>query len=587
MRLLISCVVVIGFLFVSGCGGGSGGSIGPASAPSVTLSITGCKQLHLEWDAVANADHYRVLESPDGSTDFAVMSSASHILTTSITLNIPVHKTDWVNTQYIVEACNAGDTITVPSAGQGLGQALSVAATGYFKASNTEANDQFGYSVALSADGNTLAVGAYAEDNFSGAVYLFSRSGTIWTQQAFIKASNTQTNDQFGYSVALSADGHTLAVGANVEESSATGINNGQADNGASDAGAVYIFFRSGTTWTQQAYIKASNTGAGDYFGYSVTLCDDGNTLAVGAREEESSATGINGDQADNGASNAGAVYIFSRSGTTWTQQAYIKASNTEAYDYFGISVALTADGNTLAVGGYREASNATGIDGNQDNNDASNAGAVYIFSRSGTTWTQQAYIKASNTEANDRFGASVTLSADGNSLAVGAYAEDSSATGINSDQADNGAIDSGAVYIFSRSGTTWTQLAYIKASNTEANDNFGVSVTLSADGNTLAVGAYDEDSSATGINSGQAENDASNAGAVYIFSRSGTTWTQQAYIKASNTEAYDYFGISVALTADGNTLAIGAFAEDSSATGINSDQADNGANGAGAVYLY
>jgi len=132
--------------------------------------------------------------------------------------------------------------------------------------------------------------------------------------------------------------------------------------------------------WTQQAYVKASNTDAGDRFGWSVALSGDGSTLAIGARWEDSNATGIDGDQADNSASFAGAVYVFVRDELDiWTQQAYVKASNTDADDEFGHSVALSGDGSTLAVGAYLEASNATGIDGDQADNTAF-AGAVYLY---------------------------------------------------------------------------------------------------------------------------------------------------------------------------------------------------------------
>src|SRR5262249_30824249 len=154
--------------------------------------------------------------------------------------------------------------------------------------------------------------------------------------QAYVKASNTGSNDEFGYLVTLSADGNTLAVGADGEASSATGINGNQSDNSWSDAGAVYVFVRSAGVWTQQAYVKASNTAAIDYFGSALALSGDGNTLAAGAYAEDSSATGINGNQADNSLSSAGAVYVFVRSGTTWTQQAYVKASNPDAQDGFG-----------------------------------------------------------------------------------------------------------------------------------------------------------------------------------------------------------------------------------------------------------
>jgi hypothetical protein len=318
-----------------------------------------------------------------------------------------------------------------------------------------------------------------------------------------------------------------------------------------------------------------------------VALSADGNTLAVGAPWEDSNAIGVNGNQAGNSSPASGAVYVFSRSGSTWLQQAYVKASNTEEDDTFGASVALSADGNTLAVGADREDSNAIGVNGNQADNSRTYAGAVYVFSRSGTSWSQQAYVKASNTGSFDRFGRSVALSADGNTLAVGANREDSNAIGVGGDQTDNSLADAGAVYVYSRSGSTWVQQAYVKASNTGADDNFGNSVALSADGNTLAVGAPWEDSNAIGVNGNQANNLSPGAGAVYVFSRSGSTWVQQAYVKASNTGADDYFGENVALSADGNTLAVGATREDSNANGIGGDQTNNSASNAGAVYLY
>ena len=214
-----------------------------------------------------------------------------------------------------------------------------------------------------------------------------------------------------------------------------------------------------------------------------------------------------------------------------------------------------------MAVGATREASAATGINGNGSDN---TAGAVYAFTRSGTVWSQQAYIKASNAGADDHFGQSVALSSDGSTLAVGASAEASAATGINGDGSNNTVIDAGAVYAFTRSGSAWSQQAYIKAGNTGAGDLFGSSVALSSDGSTLAVGASAEASAATGINVGQSDNTAGDAGAVYAFTRSGTAWSQKAYIKAGNTGANDGFGYSVALSSDGSTLAVGAYGEDS-----------------------
>jgi hypothetical protein len=484
----------------------------------------------------------------------------------------------------------------------------------YIKASNPDgvatntsgAGDQFGYATALSGNGDTLAVGAIYESSNatgingvqtnnlaseSGAVYIFTRIGAAWTQQAYVKASNAAAGDKFGVSLSLSSDGNTLAVGAFNEDSAATGVNGDQSSNSATNAGAAYVFTRSGTTWTQQAYIKASNTGATfdelDQFGYAVGLSGNGDTLAVGAPGEGSNATGINGNQANNSAAFSGAVYVFTRSSGAWTQQAYVKSSNTAASDSFGERVGLSSDGDTLAVGAVGEDSNATGINGDQASNSASASGAVYVFTRSSGVWSQQAYVKASNTGANDEFATDIALSSDGNTLAVGAVGEDSNATGINGDQASNAASASGAAFVFTRSSGVWSQQAYLKASNTGASDEFGWSVALSDDGNRLAIAATEEDGNATGMNGDQASNSAANSGAVYVFARSGGIWTQRAYAKASNTEANDGFGISLALSGDADTLVVAADGEDSNAVGINGDQANNALSSSGAAYVF
>ena len=394
-------------------------------------------------------------------------------------------------------------------------------------------------------------------------------------QQGYLKASNTGGSDRFGLSAALAGD--TLVVGAPFEDSNATGVNGNEADNSAADSGAAYVFIRTGGVWSQQAYLKASNTETFDQFGYSVALAGD--TLVVWAPFEDSNATGVNGNQADNSATSSGAVYVFTRTGGVWSQQAYLKVSNTRVGGWLGQSVALASD--TLAVGAPGEGSNATGVNGNQADNSASSSGAVYVFTRTGGVWSQQAYVKASNTGQGDAFGYRVALASD--TLAVGAYGEDSNATGVNGNQADNSAADSGAVYVFTRMGGVWNQQAYVKASNTGQGDAFGYSIALAGD--TLAVVAYGEDSNATGVNGNQADNSATSSGAVYVFARTGGVWSQQAYVKASNTEIDDWFGISVALA--GDSLAVGAPAEDSNATGINGNEVDNSAFGSGAVYVF
>jgi hypothetical protein len=499
------------------------------------------KTLHFSWDVDKDddVDLYQLEVDADGASGFSVMADATDITITDCTVTIPVHLTDWFNALFRVVALDAADNqLAVSDETDLFNHVTAEEVIGFFKASNTGAADRFGTSVSLSADGNTLAVGAYRE------------------------------------------------------ASAATSIGGDQHDNSANESGAVYLFTRNAANvWSQQAYVKASNTGGGDFFGSSVALSDDGNTLAVGATGEASATTDIGGDQEDNSAGESGAVYLFTRNAANvWSQQAYVKASNTDSTDKFGSSVAISADGHTLAVGATGEASAATGIGGNQDDNSAGEAGAVYLFTRNAANvWSQQAYVKASNTDSMDGFGWSVALSADGNILVVGAVGEDSAATGIGGNQDDNYADRAGAVYLFTRNAANaWSQQAYVKASNTDSMDGFGSSVALSDEGNTLAVGAYGEASAATGIGGNQDDNNADRAGAVYLFTRNAANaWSQQDYVKASNTGEGDAFGSSVALSDDVNTLAVAAFWENSAATGINGNLNDSSAIDSGAVYLY
>ena len=499
--------------------------------------------------------------------------------------------------------------------------------TAYVKASNPHMGDHFGNggtllgdSVALSGDGLTMAIGAPNEGSgakgingnqddtsvySAGAVYVFARRnvGSPWVQQAYVKASNPQVGAEFGHVVTLSADGNTMAVSAYFEASAAKGINGNQNDDSIPQAGAVYVFTRRGTTWTQQAYIKASNTGEagtdgnfgdGDQFGFSVSLSDDGSTLAVGANAEDSSAKGINGDQNDNSMQSAGAAYIFVRSGAIWTQQAYVKAPNTAANVQFGYAVALSADGNTFAVSAFDEGgSSRSVINGPNGPFPAgrNGTGAIYVYTRSGSTWTLQSYLKASNAENADSLGVVVSISDDGNTIASGILDEDCIAAGVNpSSPCDNDLKDDssvGAAIVFVRQGTQWAQQAYIKPSNPGKEDWFGSRLQISGDGNTLAVSAQLEDGSAQGINGKQNDDSAQEAGAVYLFGRTGTQWVQRFYVKSSNDEAFDEFGSSVALSRDGRTLAAGARGEDSGAKGTEGQQADNSTKEAGAVYVF
>jgi hypothetical protein len=575
----------------------------PPPAAAVLSASATLKQLHLSWTGAAGATSYRLFYKPTNvvSTYFPV-GALMPVSTTSMTIGVSVHRVDWQHGRYRLSACNprgCTDSNEISLLDE------MVDAIGYFKASNTAADNRFGQRVALSVDGNTLAVGAPDEDSDgenSGAVYVFARGASgVWSPQAYMKASNAEAGDNFGFAVTLSADGDTLAVGAPREDSSFTGTDGDadeQADNSNVDSGAVYVFARVAGEWSQEAYMKARNSDFRDAFGSSVALSGDATSLAVGAPSESGAGTGPYGDGLydSNNAPRSGAVYIFLRA-STWQANAYIKAPNNDPFDQFGGAIALDHDGNTLAVGAVFEAS-ATAND--KDDDTMGGAGAVYVFSRTDLpaafVWSDQAYLKASHPDAEDFFGWALALSADGNTLAVGAPEEDSDATGVGGNAEVNALPSPGAAYVFARTGNQWLEEAYVKASNTDDFDVFGSAVALSANGNMLAVGAPSERSSAVGINGDQQDNTAvlwggpifrvHAAGAAYVFERGANTWSQRSYVKASNT-GLDSFGTSVALNDDGSTLAVGAPLEASAATDVGGNQLDDSAEAAGAVYLY
>ena len=578
-------------------------------------------------------------------------------------LAVSVHLLPWGRGGYLTEACDGeGLCDAALGGGQTLAQADSVAATGYFKAPVAGAGDGFGAALALSADGSTLAVGAPQEDSAStgafapgdpgyqaalgsggtsdsGAVTVHRRSTLTgaWALEAFVKAPVADAGDHFGAAVALSADGSTLAVGAGVsdtgghehgEDSSFTstfapggdgyddaldsdgalagdGSCDGDLSGNSCDSGAVYVYRRSTLTeiWAVEAFVKAPVAGAGDLFGATLALSDDGSTLAVGAKKEDSASTGAfapggvgyDGALASNGARDSGAAYVYRRStpAGAWAIEAFVKASNAGADDYFAIAIALSGDGSTLAAGASIEDSIVA------------NSGAAYVYRRSGANaWAFEAFVKASNPGTSDYFGSAVALSGNGSVLAVGA-----SGSGP------------GAAYVYRRSGANaWLPDAVVSAPADGARDGFGVAieigfgvaVALSGDGSALAVGASREGSGYSGVfvpgddgDDGYAAALADHVrgggvGAAYVHHRlAGDGWGLTAFVKAPNPdgplsrELYgDGFGGALDLSGDGSTLAVGASGEDGAAgqlrpvSGRLSDSG-NARRGSGAVYLY
>jgi len=435
----------------------------------------------------------------------------------------------------------------------------------YIKASNPERFDRFGWSVDVYDD--TLVVGAPEEDGISrgingiqeddteesklsGAVYVFVKESGVWTQQAYIKSSNSDSTDMFGKSVAIWGD--TLAVGAPLERSSGRGTLSTEGGmpslNDAVAAGAVYIFVRREGVWTQQDYIKASNTMARDEFGEAVDIYED--TLVVGAPSERGTNEGI--DSVDNNENQRqGAVYVYGRiQGFLWFQRAYIKASNAGMSgksgglgDLFGSSVSVFED--RIAVGAPREDSSSRGVDAQQNDEKAIDAGAVYLFENRDSGWTQVSYIKSPYTAAGDCFGQQVLLQNDRLLVSAPREAEDTQTTSGNSKSSN---VDgAGVVYVYGNDGNTWAVKARLSPSNPSGEDIFGAGLAMF--GNLIAVGALNEDGSGRGLNVTERDDSSFGSGAVYLFRLEGDEWSQVGYLKAPNAEDRDLFGGSLAMT--------------------------------------
>jgi hypothetical protein len=373
-----------------------------------------------------------------------------------------------------------------------------------------------------------------------------------------VKASNTGAGDQFGESLAAVTD--TLLVGASHEDSAATGVDGNGADDSAPESGAAYVFASTNGDWAQQAYLKASNTHAGDLFGASVAVTDT--TAVVGA------------PGANNG---AGAAYVFVRSGTTWAQQAMLTVATGQAGDGFGV---VAISGDTILVGAPGEDSGAT------------DSGAVYVFARSGTVWTQAARLVSPNGSTGTRFGAAVSLGGVPMTAAIGEPGDSSNARGVNGNPNDTSAPGAGGVFLFVGGGAAWSQQAYVKASNTAPNQLFGASVAVSHDPfvfthDELVVGAVGDASPAAGINGDPSGNTSPGSGAAWVFRRVGTAWLPISYLKAQNPDSADRFGRSVAASTNSPLIVVGADLEASRAKAVDGDGRDNGAPGAGAVYTF
>lgn len=401
-------------------------------------------------------------------------------------------------------------------------------------------DDNFGQAVSLSRD--FLAVSAPREDSDtitevstvflndnskseSGASYVYQRSGSTWSISAMFKAAFADASDYFGHALSLHHD--RMVVSVPYDDSSHTSIfPAGFVDDASkSDSGAAYVYKFDGANWNREAYIKPLNSNGGDNFGWSVSL--SGTLLAISAHLEDSSSTTISypgptDASEDEGASNAGAVYVYKWDGANWTQEAYIKAPNAEAFDYFGQAISL--DGNKLAVAASGEDNDSSTIVTNGpivESGVLESKGAVYIFRRdSANDWQFEAYIKPYN-DFNG-LGYAQSLALKGNTLVVGSPLDDYGHSGIVNSTTVPGAMgtnDSGSAHVYYFDGTNWEHEAYINPRNRTALDKFAHSVSISGD--SIAIGSPLEDSPAIGVTPGTGEsnlNTSSDSGAAYVY---------------------------------------------------------------------
>jgi len=525
----------------------------PVVAADPELTFLSTKIFRFTWNDVDDATFYRLLENPDGISGFKQWGKDIPQGQQSIERTVPLFAR--LNAQYILQSCNSigcrdASTLEV--------DATLLAAAGFFNG-KAGGGDNFGVSVSLSANGRVMAVGAEQESsngpssgkvNQRGEVYLYASRGTAghWEQEALLKPEDLEIPAYFGRSVSLSGDGNTLAVGA------PSGSNYAMIDNTVGK-GAVYVYCRAcnrdggNPKWSRAARLTATNAGDADGFGGAVSLNHAGNTLAVGARWEDSATAAANSTQGRD----TGAVYTFNRVDNEWNHGAFLKPSVITTEAFFGTSLSLSADGKTLAVGASQE-----------ETEEGVYAGAAYVFTFDIGKWTEIARLKASNRSRFDHFGGAVSLSGDGKTLAVGAER----AGGVDDNDRYN---HRGALYIFSLGTNGWLEQANINTIMGEAIPTqfyFGRAVSLSDNGNSLAVGAAD------------------GSGSVYTFTRDGVEWHERPALKANITldsislsHVGKGFGGAVSLSGDGNTLAVGVkdADNDGDVVSINS----------GAVFLY
>ncbi|MEO8017403.1 MAG: hypothetical protein ABI769_06295 [Pseudomonadota bacterium] len=521
------------------------------AAPQVTVGAPVLKVLQFNWLPVPGATQYELYFKPNASSPFALYGNPIQAPRTIASLTIPVHTLDWVNARYKVSACNAAGCTDSAEISV---QDLMLTSIGYVKASNPDASDAFGYRLQLSQDGNTLVASAF-------------------------------------------------------EGSNATGVNGNQADNSSAASGAVYVFRRVGAGWRQEAYLKPDMNHSFQYFGLSfqaeqrsISVSANGALVAVGAPGEQFGTVPL-----------AGAVYLFARAANgTWSQSYKIQLPTPQYYDYFGMAVDLNDAGTLLEVSSKAPYTSQM-----------QSVGTTRVFKLVAGVWVLDAsFIPERDQSCPSRMSGSgsvivsICSGGDGRS-SLRAYTQ---IGGNWTRMQDMQLYDQTRSFVPTVSGNgarvavairnpytgtdqvlvllpyykQWLPEAYIEPPPGAVDNSmrgWGESLAFNRNGTMLAIGNSKSSNGGAGVSDlpqpASSPPPSNQDGAVYVYQRGESGWTFLKMVKAPNPAHEDFFGRDIALSGNGLTLAVGALGEDSAARGIDGNQANNSKETAGAVYLY